>query len=170
MVGTGSEVKMDAKHMLEEMGDLESRIAVIYERFASQFRDAADVSDLWASMSREEMHHADLLSRAAGGTGNVAVDPTVAAHVAKLQAVVVRYESEQVKILQLQDALEATVDLEEAEEDHLHAHLIQLGDAARALIDRPDMQHRLRGVMEHTVKLFGTSALQERLARRRVGD
>ena len=77
-----------------------------------------------------------------------------------------RYESEQIKIVQLQDALEATVDLEEAEEDHLHAHLIQLGSAAHALIDRPDMQHRLRGVLEHAVKLFGTPALQQRLIQR----
>jgi rubrerythrin len=161
---------MDAQHILEDMADLESRIAVIYERFASQFRDAADVSDLWASMSREEMHHADLLSRAASSTGSMAVDSAVVAHVAKLQAVVVRYESEQIKIVQLQDALEATVDLEEAEEDHLHAHLIQLGDAAHGLIDRPDMQHRLRGVLEHTVRVFGTSALQQRLTRRGVGD
>jgi len=161
---------MDAQHILEEMADLESRIAVIYERFASQFRDAADVSDLWASMSREEMHHADLLSRAAGGTGSVAVNPALAEQVATLQAVVVRYETEQVKIVHLQDALEATVHLEEAEENHLHAHLIQLGDAAQALIDRPDMQHRLRGVLEHAVKLFGTSALQQRLTLRRFHD
>jgi rubrerythrin len=161
---------MDAQHTLEEMADLESRIAVIYERFASQFRAAADVSDLWASMSREEMHHADLLSRAAGSTGSMQVDQAVVAHVANLQAVVMRYESEQIKIVHLQDALEATVHLEEAEEAHLHAHLVQLGDAARALIDRPDMQHRLRGVLEHAVKLFGTSALQERLTRRGVGD
>jgi len=161
---------MDAQHVLEEMADLESRIAVIYERFASQFRDAADVSDLWASMSREEMHHADLLSRAAGGTGNMAVDPAVVGHVSKLQAAVVSYETEQIKIVHLQDALEATVNLEEAEEDHLHAHLIQLGGAAQALVDRPDMQHRLRGVLEHAVKLFGSSALQQRLAQRGAGD
>jgi len=156
---------MDAQHWLEEMADIESRIAVIYERFASQFRDAADVSDLWASMSREEVHHADLLSRAAGGSGHVAVDASLVEHVGKLQAAVVRYEGDQAKIVELQDALEATMDLEEAEEDHLHAHLVQLGDAAKALVDRPDMQHRLRGVLEHAVKLFGTPALQRRAAR-----
>ena len=158
---------MDAQHWLEEMADLESRIAVIYERFASQFRDAADVSDLWASMSREEVHHADLLSRAAGASGHVAVDPSLVEHVGKLQAAVVRYEGDQAKIVELQDALRATMDLEEAEEDHLHAHLVQLGDAARALLDRPDMQHRLRGVLEHAVKVFGTPALQQRVARGR---
>lgn len=158
---------MDAQHWLEEMADIESRIAVIYERFASQFRDAADVSDLWASMSREEVHHADLLSRAAGGSGHVAVAPSLVEHVGKLQAAVVRYEGDQAKIVELQDALEATMDLEEAEEDHLHAHLVQLGDAAEALVDRPDMQHRLRGVLEHAVKLFGTPELQQRAARRR---
>jgi hypothetical protein len=161
---------MDAKQLLEDMADLESRIAVIYERFASEFRDASDVSDLWASMSREEVHHADLLSHAAGGTGHVAVDPVVVEHLGKLQAVVVRYEGEQAKIVHLQEALEATVELEEAEEDHLHAHLLQLGDAAKALVDRPDMQHRLRGVLEHAVKLFGAAALQERVARRRFHD
>ena len=158
---------MHAKQVLEEMGDLESRIAVIYERFAAQFHDAADVGDLWVSMSREEMHHADLLSRAAAGTEHMGVNPEVLEHVAKLQAVIGRYEGEQAKILHLQDALEATVDIEEAEADHLHAHLIQLGAAANALVDSPMMQHRLRGVLEHTVKLFGTPALQQRLAARR---
>jgi hypothetical protein len=158
---------MDAQHLLEEMADIESRIAVIYERFASQFRDAADVSDLWTSMSREEVHHADLLSRAAGGSGHVTVDPSLVEHVGKQHAAVVRYEGDQARIVHLQDALEATVDLEAAEEDHLHAHLVQLGDAAKALVDRPDMQHRLRGVLEHAVKLFGTPALQQRAARRR---
>lgn len=159
---------MDAKQMLEDMADLESRIAVIYERFAAQFREAADVGDLWASMSREEMHHADLLSRAADGTHRMAVDPSVVEHVAKLQAVVVRYEGDQARINHLQDALEATLDLEEAEADHLHAHLIQLGAAANALVDSPSMQHQLRGVLEHAVKLFGTAALQQRLAARRL--
>jgi hypothetical protein len=156
---------MDGQHLLEEMADIESRIAVIYERFASQFHDAADVSDLWASMSREEVHHADLLSRAAASSGHVAVDASVVEQVGKLQAIVVRYEGEQARISQLQEALEATVNLEEAEEDHLHAHLVQLGDAAKTLVDRPDMQHRLRGVLEHAVKLFGTPALQQRAAR-----
>ncbi len=158
---------MDAQHVLEEMADIESRIAVIYERFASQFRDAADVSDLWESMSREEVQHADLLSRAAGSSGHLTVDPSVVEHIGKLQAVVVRYEGEQAKITQLQEALAATVDLEEAEEDHLHAHLIELGEAARALVDCPEMQHRLRGVLEHALKLFGTPALQRRAARGR---
>lgn len=161
---------MDAKHLLEDMADLESRIAVIYERFASQFRDAADVGDLWVSMSREEVHHADLLSHAAGATPHVAVDPSVVEHVGKLQAVVVQYEGEQAKIVQLQEALEATVHLEEAEEDHLHAHLIQLGDTAKALVEEPTMQHRLRGVLEHAVRLFGTPALQQRVIRRRFQD
>jgi hypothetical protein len=161
---------MDAKRMLEDMADLESRIAMIYERFAAQFHDAADVSDLWASMSREEVHHADLLSHAAGVTGHAPVDPSLVEHVGKLQSVVVRYEGEQVKIVHLQDALEATINLEEAEEDHLHAHLIQLGDAARALVDDPTMQHRLRGVLEHAVKLFGTVALQQRMTQRRFHD
>lgn len=161
---------MNAKHLLEDMADLESRIAVIYERFASQFRGASDVSDLWVSMSREEVQHADLLSHAAGSTRPAAVDPFLIEHVGKLQAVVVRYEGEQAKIVHLQDALEATVHLEEAEEDHLHAHLVQLGDAATALVDSPAMQHRLRGVLEHAVKLFGTHALQQRVAARRVHD
>ena len=159
---------MDAKRLLEQMADLESRIAVIYERFAAQFHEAADVSDLWASMGREEVHHADLLSHAAGGSGHVTVDPALVEHVGKLQAAIVRHEGEQAKINQLQEALEATVDIEEAEEDHLHAHLVQLGDAAKALVDRPDMQHRLRGVLEHAVKLFGTPALQQRVAARRT--
>jgi len=161
---------MNARQVLDEMADLESRIAVIYERFAAQFHDAGDVSDLWASMSREEVHHADLISRAAGGTERAIVDPSVVEHVGKLQSVVVRYEGEQAKIVQLQDALEATVNLEEAEEDHLHAHLIQLGAAAKALVDEPTMQHRLRGVLEHAVKLFGTAVLQQRVTQRRFHD
>ncbi len=157
---------MNAKQVLEDMGDLESRIAVIYERFAAQFRDAADVGDLWNSMSREEVHHADLLSRAAGGTEQVPVEPSVVDHLRKLQSVVVRYEGQQGTIVHLQDALAATVDLEEAEADHLHAHLVQLGDAANALVDLPAMQHHLRGVLEHAVRLFGTPDLQQRIAAR----
>jgi hypothetical protein len=154
---------MNAKQMLEDMADIESRIAVIYERFAAQFREAADVGDLWVSMSREELHHADLLSHAAGDTQQMSVDPAVVEHVRTLQSVVVSYEGKQATILHLQDALAATVDLEEAEADHLHAHLIQLGAAANALVDSPAMQHHLRGVLEHAVKLFGTPALQRRL-------
>jgi truncated hemoglobin YjbI len=157
---------MNAKQVLEEMADLESRIAVIYERFAAQFREAADVGDLWVSMSREEVHHADLLSRAAGGTEQMTVNPSVVEHVHKLQSVVVGYEGTQATIVHLQEALAATVDLEEAEADHLHAHLIQLGAAANTLVDSPAMQHHLRGVLEHAVKLFGTPALQQRVAAR----
>jgi hypothetical protein len=161
---------MNAQQLLEEMADLESRIAVIYERFASEFRDASDVSDLWASMSREELQHADLLSRAAAGVHGVAVTPSLAEHVRRLQAVVVRYEGEQANIVQLQDALRATADLEEAEAEHLHGHLDRLGDAARALVENPAMRHRLRNVLDHAMELFGTPALRGRVAWRRFHD
>jgi hypothetical protein len=157
---------MKAKQLLEEMADLESRIAVIYERFASRFHDASDLSDLWASMSREELHHADLLSRAAGDAADFAIDPSLASHIGELQAVVVRHEDEQAKLTGLQEALQATVELEEAESTHLHAQLEQIGDAARALVGNPAMQHRLRHVLEHALSEFGTAALQQRVARR----
>ena len=158
---------MTARQLLEEMADLESRIAVIYERFAAQFRAAADVSDLWASMSREELHHADLLSRAAGHAGPDPVDLALVDAIGKLQAVVLRHEDEQARIVELQAALQVTADLEEAEDEHLHAHLSQLGTAASALAENPAMQHRLRGVLEYAIKVFGTPALQQRVARRR---
>jgi len=161
---------MDVKHLFEDWSDLEARIAVIYERFASQFSQAADVSDLWASMSREEVHHADLLSHAAGVAPHTAVDPSVVEHVGKLQAVVVRYEGEQAVMSGLQAALQATADLEEAEAEHLHAHLSQLGDAGRDLATNPAMQHRSGAVLAHAVKLFGTPALQQRVAWRRFRD
>jgi len=161
---------MNAQELLEDMADLESRIAVIYERFASEFRAASDVSDLWASMSREELQHADLLSRASAGAHGLAVNESLAEHVSRLQAVVVRYEGEQANIVTLQDALQATADLEEAEAEHLHAHLERLGDAGRALVDNPAMRHRLRNVLDHAMELFGTPALRERVAWRRFHD
>jgi hypothetical protein len=161
---------MDAKQLLEQMADLEARIAVIYERFASQFRGAGDVGDLWVSMGREELHHADLLSRAAGSVGEAAVDPSVVEHLGKLQELVTHWEGRQAELAHLQDALRVTADLEEAEAEHLHAMLHTLPTPIRSLADSPAMQHRSRGVLEHAIELFGTPALQERWAWRRFRD
>jgi len=161
---------VDAQQLLEQMADLESRIAVIYERFASEFRGAADVGDLWTSMSREELEHADLLSRAAAAAHGMAVAPSLAEHVRTLQTIVVRYEGEQANIITLQDALQTTADLEEAEGEHLHAQLDRLGAAGSALVDNPVMQHRLRKLLDHAMEVFGTPALRARVAWRRFRD
>ena len=160
---------MTSKRLLEIMADLESRIAVIYERFAAEFRGVADVSDLWDSMSREELHHADLLSRAAGAAGNVAPDAAMTGHVHALEQVVTQFEGDQRPIVSLQEALRLTADLEEAEAAHLHAAL-STDERLRPLADDSAMQHRLRGVLEHAIRLFGTPALQQRLAWRRFHD
>ena len=154
---------MTAKQMLEEMASLESRIATIYERFATRFHDAADVGDLWASMGREELQHADLLSRAAGRAGDAPATAETRQRVAKLEQVVTRYEQDQPRIEHLQDALRATADLEEAEGE-LHAALQELGPATRSLGADPAMQHRLRGLLDRAIQLYGTPELQQRLA------
>jgi hypothetical protein len=161
---------MDAKQLLEQMADLEARLAVIYERFATQFHGAADVGDLWVSMGREELHHADLLSRAAGSAGATVVDASVVEHLGKLRELVTHWEDRQVELAQLQDALRVTADLEEAEAEHLHSTLHTLPNPARSLADSPAMQHRSRGVLEHAIDQFGTPALQQRWAWRRFRD
>lgn len=154
---------MNAKQLLEEMASLESRIATIYERFATRFQHAGDVGDLWASMGHEELRHADLLSRAAGRAGEVAVPAETREHVARLERMVTRYEQEQPGIERLQEALRATADLEEAEGE-LHIALRELGDAARALASDPAMQHQLRGLLDRAIELYGTAELQQRVA------
>jgi hypothetical protein len=161
---------MDAKQLLEQMAEIEARLAVIYERFATQFRDAADVGDLWASMGREELHHADLLSRAAGSVVGTVVEPSVVEHLGKLHELVIHWESRQAQLTQLQDALRVTADLEEAEAEHLHSTLHTLPNPIRSLADSPAMQHRLRGVLEHAIESFGTPTLQQRWAWRRFRD
>ncbi len=154
---------MNAKQMLEEMASLESRIATIYERFSTRFHDAAHVGDLWASMGREELHHADLLSRLAGRADDVPAPPESRERIARLEQVVTRYEQDQSAVEQLQDALRATADLEEAEGE-LHTALHELGPAARSLATDPAMEHRLRGLLDHAIELYGTAELQQRLA------
>jgi hypothetical protein len=154
---------MNAKQCLEEMAELESRIAVIYERFATEFRNVADVDDLWDSMSREELQHADLLSRAASTANDLAVAPTAVAHLHALRTVLMQYAERQTTIVHLQDALRVTAEIEEAEVQHLHAVIPGLGPSAAALSDDPAMQHRLRPLLEHAIQLFGTPALRERL-------
>ncbi|HXQ21950.1 MAG TPA: hypothetical protein VN812_09775 [Candidatus Acidoferrales bacterium] len=158
---------MNAKQWLEAMADLEARIAKIYERFATEFRKVADVGDLWASMGREELHHAEVLSHAAGSAPAVTA---AAEHVAKLEARVAQIEREVAHPVQLQDALRVTVDLEEAETEHVHGALVTLGDWAEKLAAEPTMQHRLGGVLEHAIRQFGTPALHRRMTWRRFHD
>jgi hypothetical protein len=161
---------MDTKQLLDDIADLESRIAVIYERFVARFKDVPDVSLLWQSMSREEVHHADLLSLAAGAGAGLSVDPVAVNHVGRLQAVVTECEAAQREPVRLQDALRATADLEEAEAEHLPAALKTLGDAARSLVGNAAMEHQSRRLLEHAIRRFGTPALQQRLAWHRFHD
>src|SRR3972149_5858737 len=98
---------MDAKRFLETMAEIEARIAAIYERFAAEFHDVSDVGDLWVSMGREELRHAEHLSCAAGAAPESAVPATVAAHVAKLEAVVGQQERELARAVSLQEGLRA---------------------------------------------------------------
>jgi hypothetical protein len=158
---------MNAKQWLESMADLEARIAKIYERFATEFRKVADVGDLWASMGREEMHHAEVLSHAAGNAPEVAAAPD---HIAKLEARVAQIERDVARPVELQDALRVTVDLEEAETEHMHGALATLGDWARRLAADPALQHRRGGVLEHAIRQFGTPALHRRLTWRRFRE
>ncbi len=161
---------MNAKQMLETMADLEARIAKIYERFATEFREVTDVGDLWISMAREELHHANHLSLAAGRAPLTAVATTVHDHIGKLEAVVVQTERDVAHRVGLQEALRLTADLEDAEVEHLHAMLNALGDWARPIVDDPTMQHRQRHLLEHAVRLFGTPEVQRRLAWQRFRD
>ncbi len=161
---------MNLKELLEAMSELEARIAVIYEHFATTFRDAADVGDLWVSMSREELQHAELLSHEAGTVGDMVVRPEWNEAVQKLQGIVAQCEREQQRIGTLQGALGMTADLEDAEAEHLHGVLSRLGGSPGAWADNPAMQHQLRGLLEHAVRVFGTPALQSRLTWRRFAD
>jgi len=106
---------MTPAQLLDKMSDLESRIALIYERFVTLFREAVSVGDLWQSMGREELHHADLLARLARGTDVTLEDGRLEEHVRKLAAVVSRCENEQAPVISLPQALAMTADLEEAE-------------------------------------------------------
>ena len=160
---------MSIKQLLETMADLESRIAVIYERFATEFRGVADISDLWDSMSREELHHADLLSHAAGAATGASTGTGMAGHVHKLEELVAQYERDQRQIVSLQEALRLTADIEEAEAAYLHGAL-SMDDGVSALAETPAMHHRLRGLLEHAIRLFGTPALQQRVAWHRFHD
>ncbi|HVN86504.1 MAG TPA: hypothetical protein VMW17_16845 [Candidatus Binatia bacterium] len=158
---------MNAKQLLESMAEIESRIAVIYERFVVRFHDVPDVTTLWESMSREELHHAELLSLAAGAATGAPVDAAAVRHVETLQTFVTQQEAAQPGVAHLQDALRVTADLEEAEAEHLHATLEHLGGAASGLLTNPAMAHRSRDTVEHVIRVFGGPALQERLAWRR---
>jgi hypothetical protein len=160
---------MNGKQLLEVMSDLESRIAVIYERFGTKFKDLADVSGLWASMGREELHHADLLSRAAGAAEDTMVGTEIADCINKLQGVVGNCERDQARATGLQQALGMTADLEEAEAEYLHEVLKTLAGTA-ALANDPALQHRHRKQLEQAVRLFGTPALQRRVAWSRFRD
>ena len=160
-------VPMTAKQLLECMADIESRIAVMYGRFVVHFHDVPDVGALWETMSREELHHAELLSLAADVVDGAAVDATAIEHVETLQLLVAQQEAAQPAVVHLQDALRVTADLEEAEAQHLHATLFHLGGAARELAAHPAMAHRSRDLVEHVIRLFGGPALQQRLAWRR---
>jgi hypothetical protein len=161
---------MTTAKLLEKMADLESRIAVIYERFVTQFRPALYVSDLWDSMSREELHHADLLSRAVGRAGGAPAAGALEQHVRALEAVVGRYEDEQARLVDLQEALAATADIEEAEAEHLHGVLAALGDAGRALATNPALQHKTHGLLARAIELYATPAVRQRIAWQRFHD
>lgn len=154
---------MTSKQLLETFAELESRIAMLYERFAAEFREVADVGDLWASMGREELHHADVLAHAAS-TAEGLPDAALLDHLRQLEAVVARYERDLARIVRLQDALRATADLEDAEADHVHAALQTSATPLRSLAEDPRMQHRLHRVLEHAIQLFGTPALQHDVA------
>ncbi|MBI3786217.1 MAG: hypothetical protein HY270_22750 [Deltaproteobacteria bacterium] len=154
---------MTAAQLLDKMADLESRIALIYERFVTQFRQALAVGDLWQSMGREELHHADLLSRMDRGSG-ATMDAQLEDHVRRLEAVVSRCESEQAQIDSLPQALAVTADLEEAEAEHLHNVLNELGPGGRELAANPALQHHTRGLLEYAIELYGDAALRQRLA------
>ncbi|MFQ5665940.1 MAG: hypothetical protein ACE5I7_05855 [Candidatus Binatia bacterium] len=155
---------MDTKRFLEVMADLEARIAKIYERFATEFHDVADVGDLWVSMGREELHHADHLSLAASAATPDPVAAAMAEHVMSLETVVAQHEREVAHAVPLQEALQVTVELEEAEAAHLHAPLSAMSGWAGRLAQDPVMQHRQHHLLEHAVGLFGTPAVQARLA------
>ena len=154
---------MTTAELLDKMADLESRIALIYERFVTQFRQALAVGDLWQSMGREELHHADLLSRLQRDPSRT-VDRDLETHVRQLEAVVSRYEAEQAQIATLPQALMATADIEEAEAQHLHNVLAELGDVGRHLAADPELQHHSRGLLEYAIELYGDAALRQRLA------
>ena len=156
---------MTAAELLEQFADLESRIAVIYERFSTEFRDTASVGDLWASMGREELHHADRLSRTAGDLANVALGRALVDHLAALQTFVLECERQVSRPIALQEALRITAQLESAEAQHLHDALAA-EVWAKALMDDPAMQHRGRALLEHAIRLFGTPQLQPLLSRR----
>lgn len=161
---------MNAKQLLEVMADLEARIAKIYDRFATEFREVSDVGDLWVSMGREELHHAEHLSLAAGSAPPVLVPTAVEKHVTHLESAVGQRERELARTVQLQEALQATADLEEAEAEHLHGALTMLGEWAGKLAQDPVMQHRQRGLLEHAIELFGTPEVRARVAWRRFQD
>jgi hypothetical protein len=161
---------MNAKQLLETMADLEARIAKIYERFATEFHEVADVGDLWMSMGREEVHHAERLSLAAGTAPAATLPPALLEHIGKLEAAVVEAEREVARTVGLQEALRLTADLEEAEAEHLHAPMGSLGEWVRRVVDDPAMQHRQRPLLEHAIRLFGTPEVQQRLAWRRFHD
>lgn len=160
---SANEARMTLKQLLESMADLEARIAVIYERFATEFRGVADVSDLWDSMSREEVQHAELLTRTAATASDAAATAHMLGEITKLQQVLIAYEREQRRIVTLQGALRLTADLEDAEATYLHGAL-SADPSVAALATDPALQHRLHRVLEHAIDLFGTPALKERLA------
>ena len=161
---------MNAAQLLEVMSDVEARIAQIYERFATEFHDVADIGDLWVSMGREELHHAERLSLVIAQAPSVVAPAPAEEHLRQLQAMLDACEREVAQPVRLQEALRVTVDLEAAEAAHLHAVLGTLGAWAAQLAEAPDMQHRQRHLLEHAVGLFGTPAVQQRLAWQRFRD
>lgn len=158
------------QQLVETMADVEARIAKIYERFATEFRDVADVGDLWMSMGSEELRHAGQLSTAASQAPDTSVPEEVTDHLAALETIVLQYEQRLARPIHLQEALQATVALEEAEAIHLHASLDTLGEWGQTLARAPAMQHTKRGLLEHAIRLYGTPALQNRLVWHRFQD
>ncbi len=159
---------MTLRELLEALADAEARIAVMYERFATEFRGVSDVSDLWDSLRREEIHHAEVLTNAAAKVPDRPAGPEMLERLRALQERLVQYERSQQHVVSLQEALEFTADVEEAEAEYVHGALSSTTDTngatLSALIQEPTLGHRLHHLLEHALELFGTPALRQRLA------
>ncbi len=159
---------MTLKELLEALADAEARIAVMYERLATEFRGVSDVSDLWDSLRREELRHAELLTAAAANVGEQTAATPLLERLRALQERLVQYERSQQHVVSLQQALEFTADVEEAEAEYVHGALRVAANAGdpglRALAQEPMMGHHLHHLLDHAIELFGTPALRQRLA------
>ncbi len=158
---------MTLKELLEALADAEARIAVMYERFATEFRGVSDVSDLWDSLRREELRHAELLTEAAAVVSDRPAGALLLERLRTLQEQLLQYERGQRHVVSLQQALEFTADVEEAEAEYVHGALstaVDTGEVGLRALAEPGMGHHLHHLLEHALDLFGTPALRKRLA------